>query len=540
MEIIDIFKEWKNKKTSDKHYKKSIRKVRNYNMEEKFENKLVFANSKVTSVFGIGTTCINEFTIAAIGEALAIFLKNNVKGYQKRGVVISHDNRQNSELFLETIVRVLEKHKINVFLFKSSNKQPSTLVSFATNKIQAAAGLTISGGKLSAKFSGVNFFGPKGKLLSKQDTNKLQKIYNNLKPLEITMGEFKYKHLNSEIEKSYINEILKLRKRADDLKRIKITFSSLNGSAGNVGVKLLQKMDINYQTVKKQTNTHKNIKINKSLSLYNKKTFSKALSLAKYNNSDLIILLSSSGISLSVAYKDNKNSWHILSANQMAALILSHLLRANKKLSGKLYQSTLSSHLTKKIAKTQNMTIIETQPGFLNLMQQVDKNKNKMVMAWEDRGCFSLSTKIGGGQDAFQAMVPIIELANYLKSQNQTFKDEFKMLDQKYGTYISEKQEKRISQNAAKRLFVQIGNIKKINGDKVVKIIKSSDQALKTSTIKIIFSSESWLATEIVGENKTQEIYFEGVGNSVKEAKDSIKNMKSHINHIILDIKKIN
>ncbi len=42
------------------------------------------------------------------------------------------------------------------------------------------------------------------------------------------------------------------------------------------------------------------------------------------------------------------------------------------------------------------------------------------------------------------------------------------------------------------------------------------------------------------GENKTQEIYFEGVGNSVKEAKDSIKNMKSHINHIILDIKKIN
>ncbi|MCP4336928.1 MAG: hypothetical protein GY679_03740 [Mycoplasma sp.] len=539
MDKLEIIEKWKSQKTKDFFYKKDKKKIKLKKYDRFFGKKLNFGVEGFVGKMGLGTSKINEFTIAAIAKAYAKFILNNIPEAQKKGIIISHDSRINGEFYSEIISRVFEKYGISVYSFKVNKPQTSPITSFAITKLKLAGGIVVTAAQLSKKYNGIKLLDQKGAQVSSMSRTKIQDIYYSIDPLKVELGIYKPKRIKTILIKEYIEEVLKIRKRPLDQKLLKVTFVSLSGNQSIIGPKILQKMDLSYHTLRKKNKTLKKY-YKKDFSFNSKMILNKSILMARKKQSDIIIIMDSDSSSIRVIYKNSKNFWKELNGNQIAAIVFNYLIKTNKKLNGKVIQSILSSSLLKEMAKVQKMDFIETKPGFHNISETGLKNNLITSLSWEQSHGLSVDAKICRDRDGFQAMIFILEFANYLKTQNSTFEDELKYLEDKYKYSKTGISIKKLSGEELEELFDKIVKTQFINNDSVLKIhnYTKTNNPTESKILKIVLKSGSWFAIEKSLINENQKIYYESLGINKRLVNDTFRKMKSHINDIVSIIKK--
>ncbi|MBY0433059.1 MAG: phospho-sugar mutase, partial [Cyclobacteriaceae bacterium] len=78
---------------------------------DSFYKNLEFGTGGLRGIMGVGSNCINQYTIGAATQGLANYLKKSFPG-QSVQVAIAYDSRNNSKYFAEVTANVLSANGI--------------------------------------------------------------------------------------------------------------------------------------------------------------------------------------------------------------------------------------------------------------------------------------------------------------------------------------------------------------------------------------------------------------------------------------------
>ena len=116
--------------------------------ENAFFKDLEFGTGGLRGVLGVGTNCLNIYTIGKITQGIADYMSAN--GMKR--VAISYDSRINSDVFAQRAAAVFATNGMQVFITKEL--MPTPFLSYITRNLQADIGIMITASHNPAQYNG--------------------------------------------------------------------------------------------------------------------------------------------------------------------------------------------------------------------------------------------------------------------------------------------------------------------------------------------------------------------------------------------------
>lgn len=126
-------------------------------IKDAFGAELEFGTAGMRGVIGYGTNRMNIYTVRRATKGLADFIKANGKAAMQRGVAISYDTRNKSELFARVAAGVLLYNDIKVYVYPEP--RPVPMLSYAVRNLNAFAGIMITASHNPKEYNGYKVYG---------------------------------------------------------------------------------------------------------------------------------------------------------------------------------------------------------------------------------------------------------------------------------------------------------------------------------------------------------------------------------------------
>ncbi len=541
MNNFEILQEWKRTPTKDKVLSKGLKLINNNNIDRYFGKNIEFGTAGIRGILGPGTNMVNEFTISAAAYAYGVTLIKENPRIKNMGIVIAHDNRKNGKLFTEVTARVFNHLGIKAYVFKNNEMAATPLLSYAIRKLKAAGGVNITASHNPKEYNGFKVYNSQGAQLLPKTTAKISDLMSKMNFVRVPYGTYSPIFIAPSLKEDYIEDIINMRKRPNDVKKLVVVYSALNGTGSNVAPFIFQKMDIEYYTVQKEVFEDENFRGLKSCNPEEESAYKRSIALAKKKDADIIVITDPDADRVGLAFKGPRGKYIKINGNQTAAIVFNHILKTKNYASrGYIAQSVVSSNLTKAMAKRNKIKVYETHVGFKNIAEIIRKNPSKLIMGYEESYGQLIDHKIARDKDAFQGMALLVEAANYLKTQNQSLVDELEKLGIMYGVHTSTQVSKQIDIKDVPELLKRISQIDSISNLKVSEIQDYTKGQIndleKTNLVKVNFENGSWLAVRPSGTEPKVKFYIESVGTTKKISKKIVKQIINKINKIVLEL----
>ncbi|MDR0646666.1 MAG: hypothetical protein LBG46_06975 [Elusimicrobiota bacterium] len=186
-----------------------------------------------------------------------------------------------------------------------------------------------------------------------------------------------------------------------------------------------------------------------------------------------------------------------LSPNQVSPVILEHLIR-NRKVSGRVCRSIITTNLIDEVAKAHNMPVRETPVGFKYICELM--TSGQYIFGTEESGGIAISNHIPD-KDGILAGILLLEMiAVEGKPLKQILKDFYK----KYNVYY----DKKVSIPKREIEIIQI--MEKLNLNPPLSLNKTSVWRIdETDGFKFILRNGNWLALRPSGTEHLIRVYAE-------------------------------
>ena len=158
-------------------------------IEYAFGAELEFGTAGMRGIIGYGTNKMNIYTVRRATQGLAEFIKSKGYAAMKKGVAISYDTRNKSELFARTAAGVLLYNDIKVYIYPAP--RPVPMLSYAVRKLGCFAGIMITASHNPKEYNGYKVYGADGAQMSVEDTEEVVKYisavtdYFSVKEVEV-------------------------------------------------------------------------------------------------------------------------------------------------------------------------------------------------------------------------------------------------------------------------------------------------------------------------------------------------------------------
>lgn len=520
----ELVVKWQNISINDLIYKKDLKSLNKKQILTRFENPLNFGTAGIRGIMGFGPSRINELTISAASLAYAKYLLKYQPDSKKYGIIIGHDNRHNGKFFAEVAFRTLKAQGIKAYLYQFNELQPTPLISYTIRKLKLSGAIIITASHNPKEYNGFKVYNSLGGQLLPNQTKKVQEFLTKIDPLTIEKYSGPLAYISNKVIDDYIKEVLKVQLRPNDQKVLKVVFSPQHGTSAKIGPQLLSMMKIKHFNVKKQMAPDPDFKHTKNPNPEDGKSFKKAIWLARRKKADLAIVTDPDADRLGIVTK-YKHRYKFLNGNELAALYLDYLitnLKQTQKLPEKAFivKTVVSGNLAEKIALKNGITVYETHVGFKNIAQIIEEKQQageKFLFAYEESFGFLLNPKICRDKDALQAMVGVVEMTNYYKTQNISLYSKLESLWQQYGVHRSTVISKTISQTIQNKLLQRISKTKRVGEQKVIQIEdyrKGYNNLDAQNLIKVILKNGSWFAIRPSGTEPKVKVYIQTMGKN--------------------------
>ena len=144
------------KEPFDEKTRNEIQKLLDNNNEkeliDRFYKGLEFGTGGLRGIIGAGLNRINIYTVRKATQGLANYILKNTENGKEKGVVISYDSRNFSDVFAKETARVLAANGILVYLF--SDIRPLPEMSFAVRYLKTQAGIMITASHNPPEYNG--------------------------------------------------------------------------------------------------------------------------------------------------------------------------------------------------------------------------------------------------------------------------------------------------------------------------------------------------------------------------------------------------
>jgi len=529
-------------------------------VEDRFYQYVSFGTGGMRGVLGAGTNRINVYTIRRVAEGLARYIESNGEAAKQRGVVIAFDTRHFSYEFACETASVLGAHGIRSYVYKEA--RPTPQLSFTVRKLNAYAGVVITASHNPKQYNGFKVYGEDGAQLTPQFAEAIIGYMNGIedifaiqvKDLSFLEQQELVTWLAGDLDDAYLSSLLSLKENQDIALDMKLVYTPLHG-AGLVPVSeglrafgFQQVHIVEQQAVQDgdfPTVSYPNPEESKAFEL--------AMKLGVQVGADLLLATDPDADRLGVAVK-NRDSYELLTGNQLGALLLHYLLSTKQQLgvlpsNGVMLKTIVTSELGTQIAEKFGVTTVNTLTGFKYIAEKIAEYEQSgdysYVFGYEESYGYLIETFVRD-KDAVQVALKVAEMAAFYAKKGQTLLDGLQSLYKQFGTY----QEALVSQvfegkNGQEEMKAILNNLRQnapasIGGlavkrfeDYLTGISTLADGTTenitlpKENVLKYVLEDNSWVAVRPSGTEPKCKFYFGVVGQTAEEAKDKLKRLQA-------------
>lgn len=215
-------------------------------LEDAFYTHLSFGTGGLRGLMGVGTNRMNGYTVRAITQGLANYLKKIVQG--PLSVCIGYDARHHSRFFAEETAKVLAGNAIRVFLFQDI--RPTPLVSFACRNKKCSAAIMITASHNPSAYNGYKvYWSDGGQVVSPHDRGILEEVSCIQDPSQVQtaslLSDSRIEWLGEKMDQLYLDATSTLQIYPQDNQifgeNLQIVYTSLHGTGGTLVPKILHR-----------------------------------------------------------------------------------------------------------------------------------------------------------------------------------------------------------------------------------------------------------------------------------------------------------
>ncbi len=428
-------------------------------IKDAFGAELEFGTAGMRGVIGYGTNRMNIYTVRRATKGLADFIKANGKAAMQRGVAISYDTRNKSELFARVAAGVLLYNDIKVYVYPEP--RPVPMLSYAVRNLNAFAGIMITASHNPKEYNGYKVYGEDGAQMSPENTAEVVKYIseNNdyLSIKEKSIESIKSKNNPSQLvvigksfEKRYYEELVRLalsRKAVKKYgKKLKIVYTPIHGSGYVPVTTILKKVGIKPVLVESQVNPDPNFSTVEVPNPEFKETLAQGIALANKVKADVVFGTDPDCDRLGVAIRNNEGEFEALTGNQTGILLLDYILlrlKAEGKLpkNGIVVKSFVSTDMAKSICDNYGVELVETPVGFKFIGEKIkeceESGEKEFIFGFEE-SCGYLRGTHARDKDAVVASMLFAEMTCFYQYIGKSVYGRLCEIYEKYGYALDE------------------------------------------------------------------------------------------------------
>ena len=416
-------------------------------VSDRFYRHLAFGTGGLRGVLGAGTNRMNLYTVRRATQGLADYL--NATDLPK-SVAIAHDSRVKGELFAREAARVLAANGITAHLYP--RLEPTPALSWAVRYLHCGAGICVTASHNPAQYNGYKVYGADGCQITPEAAEKVLAAMERtdcfdgvkLADYDAAAAEGKIQIIPDECLDAFVDAVLALRP-GNDVSKLKLVYTPLNGSGLECVKKLLAKMGVTELTVVPSqeapdghfpTCPYPNPEIREAME--------EGLRLCDEVKPDLLIGTDPDCDRMGAAVPDGQGGYRLITGNEMGVLLLDYLCRTriarNTMPQDPVAVTTIvSTDMATPVAQSYGVELRRTLTGFKYIGEQIglleaEGHPERYLFGFEESYGY-LSGAHVRDKDAVNAVMLACECAAWYAGQGMTLLDAMNALYEKFGFY---------------------------------------------------------------------------------------------------------
>ena len=426
--------QWMNSPVIDADSRKSIQHLLDHTdsklLMDSFYKELEFGTGGLRGVMGIGSNCMNKYTLGAATQGLANYLKKTITGEIK--VAIAYDSRNNSQSFAQITADVFSANGITVYLFPEL--RPTPLLSFAIRHLKCHSGVVITASHNPKEYNGYKAYWSDGaQLVPPHDKNVITEVNSigGFENIKFQADPSKIKLIGKDVEDAYYDEVNKLIPRKESIARqanISLVYSSIHGAGITMVPECLKRLGFaNLKVVDEQRVPDGNFPTVQSPNPEEQSAMALALKKAKEENAELVMATDPDTDRVGIGIKDDDGNFFLLNGNQAFSLMMWFVMKNlsdDDRKNGYIAKTIVTSELVDTIAERLDIDCYNTLTGFkyiAELMGEME-GKKKFIAAGEESYGYMVGDFVRD-KDAVSACAFFAALAASAKDEGHSLYD---------------------------------------------------------------------------------------------------------------------
>ncbi len=414
-------------------------------LTESFYRDLEFGTGGLRGIMGVGSNRMNIYTVGMATQGLANYLKKNFAGQQIK-VAVSHDCRNNSRLFAESVADIFASNGFKVFLFDALRPTPE--LSFAIRELGCQSGVMVTASHNPREYNGYKAYWDDGaQVTAPHDGNIIAEVGKITSIDQILSGANKENItiLDEKFDAIYLAKVLSLSLSPEAVKKhsdMNIVYTPLHGCGVRlVPASLAEYGFKNVHIVKEQAVVDGNFPTVDSPNPEERNTMAMAISQAEKLKADLVLATDPDADRIGIAVPDENGDYVLLNGNQTCVLLTYYLLRRWSdlgRLDGKQFiiKTIVTSEMMARVADSFKVEHYNCLTGFKYIAQIIRENEGKKQYIGGGEESFGyLAGDFVRDKDAVSACSLAAEAAAWAKEQGLTLWTLLKQMYLEYGFY---------------------------------------------------------------------------------------------------------
>ena len=420
-------------------------------IEDRFYTGLAFGTAGLRGVLGMGTNRMNIYNVRRATKGLAQYLV--AQGVSGQGVAIAYDSRIKSDVFAKETALTLAANGVKAYLFESL--RPVPVLSYTVRHLKTCAGVVITASHNPPQYNGYKVYAADGAQLGPEAADAVTRYiealnYTDCAPMDereaLEKGLLKIIG-KQEVDDDYTAMIKSLSIRPELLesrgKDLSIVYTPLHGS-GNVPVRrVLKELGIHVTVVPEQELPDGRFPTVTAPNPEDPAAFKLAIPLADKVGASVVFGTDPDCDRLGAAVRDGQGVFHTLTGNQIACLLLSHILRSRKEkgilpANGAAVKSIVSTRMADAIAADYGVKMYDVLTGFKFIGEKIQQfeetGSHTFLFGFEESFGYLSGTQVRD-KDAVNASLLVCEAACACMERGETLYDALQALYEKYGYY---------------------------------------------------------------------------------------------------------
>ena len=414
---------------------------------DRFYRDLEFGTGGLRGVIGAGTNRMNVYTIRRATQGLADYLNGTDLPKQ---VAIAHDSRRKGELFCREAARVLAANGITAYLYP--RLEPTPALSWAVRYLGCGAGICVTASHNPAKYNGYKVYGADGCQITLEVADRVLAAIGKhdyfdsprLADYDQAVADGRIRLIDDQCLSDFVDAVLALRP-GNDVSRLKLVYTPLNGSGLEPVKMLLDRMGVTQVTVVPEqeapdgdfpTCPYPNPEIREAMET--------GLKLCDTVHPDLMIGTDPDCDRMGAAVPDGKGGYRLITGNEMGVLLLDYICRTRQANGTRpkdpvAVTTIVSTDMATPIAAKYGVELRRTLTGFKFIGEQIglleaEGHPERYIFGFEESYGY-----LSGGhvrdKDAVNAVMLACEAAAWYAAQGMTLLDAVNALYAEFGCY---------------------------------------------------------------------------------------------------------